>query len=217
VERFPAESPEAHFLQTAEWGELKSRFGWEPVRLITGQSGAQILFRRLPLGLTIAYIPKRTEAQIAPADGAAFWAEVDALCRRRRAILCKDEPDAWASAGQSSSQSGSLQGDNSTIPSRHNVQPRRTLIVDLRPPEEAILGRMKQKCRYNIRLAEKKGVTVRPWADTAAFHAMLVTTGRRDEFAVHAPAYYQRAYELFRPKGMCELLVAEFEGGHWRH
>ena len=29
---------------------------------------------------------------------------------------------------------------------------------------------MKQKTRYNIRLAEKKGVTVRAWDDIAAFH-----------------------------------------------
>jgi lipid II:glycine glycyltransferase (peptidoglycan interpeptide bridge formation enzyme) len=71
---------------------------------------------------------------------------------------------------------------------------------------------MKVKCRYNIRLAEKKGVVVRPWRDVAAFHEMLVTTGRRDGFAVHSTGYYQRAYELFHPTGMCELLAAEFEG-----
>jgi lipid II:glycine glycyltransferase (peptidoglycan interpeptide bridge formation enzyme) len=92
------------------------------------------------------------------------------------------------------------------------VQPRRTITVDLGPSEDAILGKMKQKCRYNIRLAEKKGVAVRPWADIGAFHEMLVTTGRRDEFAVHSAAYYQRVQELFRDAGMCELLAAEYEG-----
>jgi lipid II:glycine glycyltransferase (peptidoglycan interpeptide bridge formation enzyme) len=71
---------------------------------------------------------------------------------------------------------------------------------------------MKQKCRYNIRLAEKKGVVVRPWRDVPAFHEMLVTTGKRDGFAVHSTNYYQRAYELFHPAGTCELLTAEFEG-----
>ena len=46
-------------------------------------------------------------------------------------------------------------------PSQDIIQPQRTMIVDLTAPEEEIMARMKQKTRYNIRLAEKKGVTVR--------------------------------------------------------
>jgi lipid II:glycine glycyltransferase (peptidoglycan interpeptide bridge formation enzyme) len=71
---------------------------------------------------------------------------------------------------------------------------------------------MKPKCRYNIRLAEKKGVTVRAWDDIPAFHEMMTVTGGRDNFGVHSKEYYQRAYELFHPKGACQLLVAEYEG-----
>jgi lipid II:glycine glycyltransferase (peptidoglycan interpeptide bridge formation enzyme) len=71
---------------------------------------------------------------------------------------------------------------------------------------------MKQKTRYNIRLAEKKGVTVRPWDDLPAFHRMMLVTGGRDGFGVHSLEYYRRAYALFHPAGMAELLVAEYEG-----
>ena len=42
--------------------------------------------------------------------------------------------------------------------SSHNIQPPRTIIVDLHGTEDDILARMKQKTRYNIRLAAKKGV-----------------------------------------------------------
>ncbi len=55
---FLSQHPDTHLLQTGEWGELKSAFGWKPVRLISGDLGVQILFRRLPLGFTIGYIPK---------------------------------------------------------------------------------------------------------------------------------------------------------------
>ena len=56
---FLNDHPDAHILQTGEWGELKSAFGWDPVRIIPDDGpGAQILFRRLPLGLTLAYLPK---------------------------------------------------------------------------------------------------------------------------------------------------------------
>jgi len=85
-------------------------------------------------------------------------------------------------------------------------------VVDLRGSEEAVLGRMKQKCRYNVRLAEKKGVTVRAWNDLDGFHRMMLVTGERDTFGVHAAAYYRQAYELFHADGTAELLVAEFEG-----
>jgi peptidoglycan pentaglycine glycine transferase (the first glycine) len=71
---------------------------------------------------------------------------------------------------------------------------------------------MKQKCRYNIRLAEKKGVMVRPWNDIAGFHHMMSVTGARDEFGVHSLEYYRRAHHLLHQAGLAELLVAEYAG-----
>jgi lipid II:glycine glycyltransferase (peptidoglycan interpeptide bridge formation enzyme) len=85
-------------------------------------------------------------------------------------------------------------------------------VIDLQRSEQEILLRMKQKTRYNIRLAEKKGVTVRAWDNIDAFHRMLLLTGRRDGFGVHARGYYQRVYDLLHPGQMGELLLAEYEG-----
>jgi lipid II:glycine glycyltransferase (peptidoglycan interpeptide bridge formation enzyme) len=88
----------------------------------------------------------------------------------------------------------------------------RTIVVDLSGSEEEILARMKQKTRYNIRLATRKGVTVRPWNDLDGFHRMMQVTGARDGFGVHSPDYYRRAWEIFHPAGMAELLLAEYQG-----
>jgi peptidoglycan pentaglycine glycine transferase (the first glycine) len=96
--------------------------------------------------------------------------------------------------------------------SAHTIQPRRTLLVDLAGDDDTILGRMHQKTRYNIRLAERKGVTVRAWDDLAAFGHMMNRTGERNQFGVHLPAYYETAHALFHPLGQCEVLVAEYEG-----
>ncbi|MBK9600909.1 MAG: hypothetical protein IPO36_03560 [Anaerolineales bacterium] len=61
--QFIAEHPDAHLLQMGEWGELKNDFGWKPVRLLLDrETGAQILFRRLPLGLTLGYMPKPVDS-----------------------------------------------------------------------------------------------------------------------------------------------------------
>ncbi len=189
--------PDLHLLQTGEWGELKSVFGWSAARLLNGDLGVQILFRKLPLGLTLAYAPK---AKFEP----SLQGEVDEICRQCRAVFLKIEPDAWDEDAFDFRRS-------SFISSPHNIQPPRTIVVDLRGTEDEILARMKQKTRYNIRLADKKGVTIRTWEDISAFHRMMLVTGGRDGFGVHSLEYYRRAYELFHPAGMCELFVAEFE------
>ena len=195
--------PNAHLLQTGEWGELKSGFGWEPVRIISGNVGVQILFRKLPLGFTIGYIPKLAISIQHLAFSDQLWHEIDATCKQRRVIFSKLEPDSW-------NDSPLPNGEGRLSP--HNIQPPRTIVIDINGNEEQILARMKQKTRYNIRLAEKKGVTVRAWNNIESFHKMMLVTGDRDRFGIHSLEYYRRAYELFHPTAMCELLVAEYEG-----
>src|SRR5258706_1252814 len=203
---FLDQHPNAHLLQMSEWGELKSSFGWKPVRLILNEkAGAQILFRRLPFGLTFGYMPKAAISFQEAAVSDEFWNEVDAVCKENRAIFLKIEPDLWGDISLPA-------GADGVRMSPHNIQPPRTIVINIKDDEEEILARMKQKCRYNIRLAEKKGVTVRVWDNIAGFHTMMQVTGGRDEFSVHSLEYYQRAYGLFHPKGICELLVAECEG-----
>ena len=210
--RFLAGGLDAHVLQTGEWGELKKGFGWDAVRVVSGEFGIQILFRGLPLGLTVAYAPKpviSNQLLVVPtgdAVGDQFWKEVNLICKRRRAIFLKIEPDTW------DDHPINMVHGLSFMVSPHNIQPPRTIIVDIRGAEADIMARMKQKTRYNIRLAEKKGVTVRAWDDISAFHKMMLVTGGRDGLGVHSLEYYRRAYELFHPAGMAELLVAEFEG-----
>jgi lipid II:glycine glycyltransferase (peptidoglycan interpeptide bridge formation enzyme) len=195
---------DVHLLQTGEWGELKSAFGWRPLRIVSGDVGVQVLFRKLPLGFTIGYVPKAFSFQrLAISEG--LWHEIDAVCKQNRAIFLKLEPDLW----------NNQKPDTRHLTLRtssHNIQPPRTIIVDIKGSEDEILARMKQKTRYNIRLAEKKGVTVRAWDDLEAFHRMMLVTGGRDGFGVHSLEYYRRAYELLHPKQMGEILLAEYEG-----
>ena len=196
-------APNAHLLQTDAWGELKRAFGWQPVYLSTGESGALILFRRLPLGLSLAYLPRGPVGQ--PSNLGPLWQEADALCRSRRAVFMKVEPDGWEDGLSESPPPGFIR-------SPQTIQPPRTLVLDLNGTEAEILGRMKQKTRYNIRLAGRKGVMVQPTTDVSRFHRLMLETGERDGFGVHSLEYYRRAYELFQPRGECELLLAEHSG-----
>jgi peptidoglycan pentaglycine glycine transferase (the first glycine) len=224
-EDFLDQYPEAHLLQTGTWGELKSAFGWEVVHtgVNLGQEndavavGAQVLFRRLPFGLRLAYIPKGPVGGEARGERKtgwdALWPELDTLCHNRKAIFLKVEPDLCEpldlpEGDQSNRVEAVPPGFNL---SQQDIQPSRTLLVDLRGDEEQVLARMKQKTRYNIRLALKKGVVVSPSGDIDLFHRLMTVTGRRDVFGVHSLAYYRKAYELFHPRGECEVLLAGYQ------
>jgi lipid II:glycine glycyltransferase (peptidoglycan interpeptide bridge formation enzyme) len=71
---------------------------------------------------------------------------------------------------------------------------------------------MKQKTRYNIRLAARKGVTIRTTTDLDEFHGLMQVTGKRDGFGVHSREYYRRVFDLFRPRGEVEIFLAEYDG-----
>lgn len=216
-ERFVTRYPNAHILQTGQWGALKSQFGWtaERVGLTRGGelvAGAQVLYRRLPFGLgRLAYVPKGPLVDWGDEEQlAALLSLLDRAARARGVIALTLEPDL----PDTPSHRERLRALGFHPASLGSVQPRRTLVVDISPDEDAILAAMKSKTRYNTRLAGRKGVTVREAAaaDLPAFHALTAATAARDHFGVHSPTYYEAAYRLFAPQGWARLLLAEVEG-----
>ena len=193
-----------HVLQSSAWGEVKSKFGWYSRRILVQNVGAQILFRKLPFGLSIAYLPKGPVGE----GWQNLWPEVDALCRKEKAIFLKVEPDLWEGETDQADIRNLFPGFKSEC---KTIQPRRTIVVDLDGESETWLERMKKKHRYNIRLADKKDVQVQASNDVRTFHQLMQTTGERDAFGVHSLEYYQEVYRQFSPTGNCVLLLAYFE------
>ena len=200
--------PDAHILQSSAWGELKNQFGWETERLVTGNLGAQVLFQALPLGYSIAYIPRGPVscASLPPqeADWQKFLTAVDQVCKSRNAILLKLEPDLWLGERGEFPWSG-------FVPSAHAIQPPRTIVVDLDRSEDEILGGMKSKTRYNIRLAARKDVKVKELESVNPFYQMLEKTADRSEFGIHHRDYYRKVYDLFEAQNACRLFLAEYQ------
>jgi len=211
---FVALRKQGHLLQTTRWSELKSRFGWsaERVALSTRSgaivAGAQILYRRLPYNLgTLAYVPKgpvvnwRHRGTVAQLVGA-----LDLAARAKGALALSIEPDLPYSPNSADGliHAGFAQGTVS-------FQPRRTLVLDIGTDEATILAAMKGKTRYNIRLGERKGVTIYRGnaSDVATFNRLLAVTGARNEFGVRSPDYIQTAFELFDQVDQVALFLAE--------
>lgn len=203
-----------HLLQSYTWGELKSQFGWHPLRIAVEDRGqilaaAQVLIRPLPFS-GFAYVPKGpVVADSRPEVVKSLFDELHRNLRPHRPIFLRVEPD-----GEEDSPWSNLLGQLGFRPVSATVQPRSTILLNLGSSPEELLGQMKPKTRYNIRLAEKRGVGVREGgkADIAEFYRLLVETSRRDGFFIRSEDYYRQAWRLFHPSDRCRLLLATFQG-----
>lgn len=180
-----------HLLQSAGWAEVKAISGWQARRFILeGVGVAQVLVRRLPLGLIAAYAPR---GPLVPPDAlaGALVALREALRPERcTSLLCDPEV-----ARDAASSAGLTAAGISQAPV--HVQPTRTLLMDLSMEQEAMLGGMRKKTRQYIRKAERAGVVTEETRDVGRFHAVLRSVAERDRFAIHDPEYFERIATAF--------------------
>lgn len=190
-----------HLLQSGAWASLKSHFGWEPHFFIEKKCGAQVLVKSYPLGFKFAYLPK---GPVGP-EWTSIWPLIHDFCKQEGVFSLRVEPDCWEN--DYINHKKELIGFQRSTP----IQPTRTLVIDLNHSEDEILARMKQKTRYNIRLAEKKGVKVNNSKNIDLFFSIMKVTSERDEFGIHGQEYYQNAYDEFSKNSDCELFIASYE------
>lgn len=189
-----------HLLQSSAWAKFKEKFGWTSIRVVNKNCGAQILFKKLPLGFKIAYIPKGPVGE----PNELFLNDLDIIVKKNHSIFMKIEPDTW----EDSSKNLWLQ--NQKLISSKTIQPRRSIIIDLSGGELDWLGNMKQKTRYNIRLAQKKDIVVKESNDIRTFYELMQSTGERDGFGIHSMEYYNSVYNGFIENHQVALLLAYY-------
>jgi peptidoglycan pentaglycine glycine transferase (the first glycine) len=226
--------PHAHLLQSWEWGELKRKYGWAAHRLLWSDergaplAAAQILQRNIPLpGLrnrfSILYCPRgpilnwsdsslrsqvMADLQSFAADKGAIFLKIDPGLPISVGEAGADQPLVEESAGKDAMQA--LAG-NGWRASAEQIQFRNTFLLDLSKSEDTLLAEMKQKTRYNIRLAARKGVNVRrgDMNDFDLLYRMYAETSVRDGFAIRNPAYYQDAWGSFIQAGLAKPFIAQ--------
>jgi lipid II:glycine glycyltransferase (peptidoglycan interpeptide bridge formation enzyme) len=229
--------PGRHVLQTREWGEVKKNNDWEPMRKIWRNSSgklvaaAQILlrsvsFRGMKIPVRVMYVPR----------GPLLWDWYDkklreivlndllSLGKEKKAIFVKIDPEVEygrgdpGSEGQTSNpKTERLVNELTTagwIISPEQVQFKNTVSLDLRPSLDELLSNMKQKSRYNVRLATRKGVSVRrgTFDDLKFLYQMYAETSLRDGFTIRNEQYYLTLWQKFMEAQMAEPLIAEVEG-----
>ncbi|HPR34629.1 MAG TPA: peptidoglycan bridge formation glycyltransferase FemA/FemB family protein [Anaerolineaceae bacterium] len=225
--------PDAHILQTSQWAEAKKQNGWSPLYFREGSDpqapeGLALILRR-----QISFMGVKFSVLYAPKGPVLHWDDPYAvsrilnalqdICSQEKAIFIKIDPDVLLGTGipgtddeVPSAQGIALQAEleqRGWQYSQDQIQFRNSVLLDLEKSEDDLLAAMKQKTRYNIRLAARKGVQVRhgELAELSILYKMYAETAVRDGFVIRHEDYYLKTWREFIEAGMAKILIAEVE------
>lgn len=200
------------FLQSWAWGEFQASIGRKIWRLgaYDGEQlvgAALVIEHQLLLGKTYLYCPRGPIAATRPVVDVLLPA-IHELGQKEGAMYVKIDLGLFT-----------FPFDPADWASRYSVgtplQPATTQVLDLMPGAEALLETMHQKTRYNIRLAEKKGVQIR-WSeaddDFPIFLDLITRTYSRQGIRLHPAGYYRELWTHLRNAGQAALAIAEWQG-----
>ncbi|MFA5024000.1 MAG: peptidoglycan bridge formation glycyltransferase FemA/FemB family protein [Patescibacteria group bacterium] len=203
------------FLQSFEWGELSQAEGEGILRVAARDNqeffGAATLIKK-PLFRKLFgrdcfywYVPR---GPIGSKEGIEFLLrELKKI--KPRALFVRIEPKEFndGQTGFNGKQRGFGYSQRTV-----DLQPKKSLLLDLDKSEAELLAAMAQKTRYNIRLAEKKGVKVAlgSAADISEFWRLMSLTGNRDNFRLHSKKHYQALLDFNAE--FIKLFFASYEG-----
>ena len=242
--------PNPHFLQTYEWGKVKSKYGWKPIYVVwsdkaykscTSDQLDQLDLLDVSNIVAACLVLQRTAVSqfsilYAPKGPLLDWSneslrqrvldDLQSFAKKQGAIFFKFDPDVVLGTGIPESENERVNEAGQAVMSElkrrgwsyssDQIQFKNTVLIDLSATEDEMLARMKQKTRYNIRLAEKKCVTIRVGTkdDLPGMYQMYAETSVRDGFVIRDENYYQTVWNLFMQSSEpnAEPLIAEVNG-----
>lgn len=205
-----------HPLQSWEWGDFRQAQGQKVERLgvFTGngdlKEAIQVTFHSIPyIGGAAGYFPKGAAPTVDTLEA------LKELGRRNNALFIKLEPNLAAPVAQEQpffELEKTLEASGAVL--GRPLFTRYTFTLDLTPTEEQLLENCKSKTRYNIRLAEKKGVQI--VEDTSEqgledYLTLLKETTTRQGFYAHDDKYFRTMWQTIGQSGMIRILKAKYE------
>lgn len=198
------------FLQSWEWGMMQERYGRRVTRLLLSeekQDVGVVLLIHMPLWKTSSFLFSPCGPVVKNSALIEQLTHTDAF----KKIITSSKSIHWR-----------MEPQQTWNPVSHfrrvrDVEPSSTLLLDVRPDADELLSQMKQKTRYNIRLAEKKGVRIsfvtrdsRPnWqALGAKWWQLCQETNARHGIRSHPRRYYETMIAVLGNTGMLEVAEA---------
>ena len=214
-----------HFLQTWEWGQVKKIMGWEPLPLVLEENGEikaamLILKRTLPIPLLKKCILYAPRGPVVDTDNEELckllFATAKRIGKEHGAIFLKIDPDIEKSNSTFHNiliKCGLKK--NETGLNFEGVQPNFVFRMNIVPSEDELLANMHSKTRYNVRVAMKKGVTIREARgkeELKDFYEVLEETAIRDKFSIRSYEYFAKIWDEMVENNYAKIFFAEYEG-----
>jgi peptidoglycan pentaglycine glycine transferase (the first glycine) len=227
-------SPDGGFLQSEYWWKFQESVGRKTFHISeTGEDGtliasANILEHELPIVGSYFYIPRgpvfenfkfeilNLKSNLNEKNNKLINDLIN-LARKNNIGWIRIEPNSESDL-EIIRNIVEIRGNKlKVVKSGVDMQPREILVMDISKSEEEILAGMKQKTRYNVRLAEKRGVHVTcntqhvTQKNIEEFIKLVKITSERDRITPHSESYYRKMFEII-PPDVLKLYVAEYEG-----
>ena len=210
----------SQFLQSWEWGEFQKSAGNKVLRFGIEDEGKiefaiTLIKKCLPLGMNYFYAPRIGIKYLSEDVLAFLFKEIKKIAKKEKCIFLRFEPLSQLR----------ITNYELRIIKTIDIQPSKTLILDISKPEEEILNQMHKKTRYNIRLAAKKSVSARVIKDIDKyfdeFWQLMSQTEKRDGFRLHGKDYYLKMLKhnskfikliavFYQDKMLCANIVSFF-------
>lgn len=217
-----------HPLQSFEWGEFRKKTGIKVIRrgIYDGNKlvdGFQITIHKIPhTPFTIGYVPKGTMPTPEQIE------ELKKIGKEEKCVFIQLEPNIIANqeSGHSTLKEEPSGSDSKRIMnqekkdyknnsfetiihnskfiihrSAHPLFTKENFVLNLSPSEEELLKKMHPKTRYNIRVAQKRGVIVEENDSETAFEQYLKLTEEttnRQGFYAHTKEYHRKMWEILK-------------------
>lgn len=209
--------PGSHFEQTSGWGAVRARYGWEVVRILAKQGsgpvgGIQALTRRIGRLGTIGYVSR---GPVSPADVEVQKRLVEAMeriAKKERWLYCVfDYPYNAHELAQWMAGRGYIAHPAGIPPSGLLAA---TALLDLRPSEDDILGRMTTNARRDVRKGQRSGLTFTEGtrADLPRFRDLMLATCARRNAAPTPPQkdYFEHLWAELNSEGRARLFLVRY-------
>ena len=188
-----------HPLQTFHWAEFRRKWGNEILETKYGILTLHKLpFTNYKIGMFIK----------GPTPTAQMMSDLQKIGKENRLVFIKLEPNVekTLSLEKLVKKYGAVPGKTLFTPS--------TFQIDLKPSEDELLKSFSGKTRYNIRVAERKGVIVKDDNSDKAFEKYLELTREtvsRQGFYAHSEKYHRLMWEVLKKAGIAHLLTARYK------
>ncbi len=207
-----------HVIQSWEWGAFREKTGVKVIRL--GLFDKPKLFSAYQLTIhpvshtsfTIGYLPK------SPIPEPQVLAALQKIAHDENCLFIKLEPNVEKNSESISQINALISQYRNLVISPRPLFTKYNFLIDLTKSEDELLSQMKEKTRYNVRLAQKRGVEVATRTDDEAFEIyqkLYFETTKRQKYFGHTPEYHRLMWETLKPACIARILMATYQGIPW--